>query len=81
MKLLQRIVDARQVNVRSRETLMSSIKAADSRNNTARNDYLRSQSRRQSELDQSNRKLAVKLFTSKPSVQAVTLEREYQTKK
>ncbi len=50
IKLLQRIVDARQVNLKSRSELMSSIAKEDQRASSQRNANLRKDSRKQSEL-------------------------------
>lgn len=70
-------MDARQVNTRSRENLFTGIKREESRSRSTRNAMVRADMRKMSEIAVSNQKLAVKLFTSKPTYQVVNLEREY----
>lgn len=67
VRILQRIVDARQVNVRNRMSLISSIQAEEKRANSQRGAMLRADARKMSSIALSNQKLAVKLFTSKPT--------------
>ena len=65
--MLQRIVDARQVDFKSRDSLLSGIKSSESRVRSTREANQRADTRRMSQVALENQKIAVKLFTQKPT--------------
>jgi hypothetical protein len=75
-------VSARKVDFYdSREKLQSGIRREDSRQRSTRNALVRADMRKMSEIAASNRKLAVKLFTSKPTYSAQLFDRDYKQQK
>ena len=78
VKILKKIIDARQINVKSRERLVSGIRNEENRASSSRNATLRADLKKQSEIAHRNQKLAIKLFTSKPTYQIVNFERQFQ---
>jgi ribonuclease HII len=78
VKLLQRIVDARQVNFKSRDQLINGIKEGELRVQKSRVASIRIENRKLSRMADENKKIAVKLFTSKPTYQAVDFERQFK---
>jgi hypothetical protein len=61
--LLQKIVEARQINVKVKSTTLADIRRDEQRARSTRDANLRNGLRRQSEIAMNNQKLAIKLFT------------------
>lgn len=59
---------------------MSSIQRNENRSNSQRNAMIRAESRKNSEIAKKNQKLAIKLFTTKPTYQAVNLEKDFKAR-
>ena len=76
-KILAHIIGARQVDIRSRKTLVKTIKVGESLSQNRQVALLRSGMHRQSEIARSNQKLAIKLFTQKPTYQVMKFEKDY----
>ena len=62
-KILQKIVEARQINVKARHKLVNTIKKDEDRSRSVRDALARASVRRQSEIAMDNQRIAVKLFT------------------
>lgn len=62
-KILQKIVEARQINVKARHQLVNSIKKDEDRSRSVRDSMARKNVRKQSEIAMDNQRIAVKLFT------------------
>jgi len=77
VKILQRIVDARQVNLNSRDKLINGIRREEKSARGTRDALMRADLRKMSEIAASNQKFAVKLFTSKPTYQVHSYEQQY----
>ena len=63
--ILQKIVEARQINVKSKSNNLADIRREEHRARSTRDANLRAGLRRQSEIAMNNQKLAIKLFTQK----------------
>lgn len=70
-------MDARQVDLRSRDRIISGIRREESRSRSQRSAIARADLRKMSEIAASNQKLAVKLYTKKPTYQVLDLEKDY----
>lgn len=77
MKLLQRIVDARQVDDKSRSSLINVIRQGEERARLGKVASLRAVDRKQTQLAVDNQRMAVKLFSQKPTYQIMDMERRY----
>ena len=73
-KILQKIVEARQINVKARNQLVTSIKKDEDRSRSVRDAMARANVRRQSEIAMDNQRIAVKLFTQKPTYELLRFE-------
>lgn len=62
-KILQKIVEARQINVKARGQFVASIKQEEIRSRSVRDALQRANARRATELALENQRFAVKLFT------------------
>lgn len=72
---MSKIVNARQIDVRQHRKKSSQIKDTESRARSRRESIVRSDLKKKIELSKSNQKLAVKLFSQKPTYQVGNLER------
>lgn len=63
------------MNVQSRERLISGIRREEQQARSTRDALARADQRKMSQIADSNKKLALKLFTSKPTYQVMNLER------
>jgi hypothetical protein len=62
-KILQKIVEARQINVKVKTCNLNDIRKEENRARSTRDANVRAGLRRQSEIAMNNQKLAIKLFT------------------
>ena len=62
-KILQKIVEARQINVKVKSQNLDSIRKEEQRARSTRDANMRAGLRRQSDIAMNNQKLAIKLFT------------------
>ena len=77
-KILQKIVEARQINVKARHQVVNTIRKDEDRSRSVKDAMARESLRRQSEIAMSNQKLAVKLFTQKPTYEVLTFEKQHK---
>lgn len=77
-KILQKIVEARQINVKARGQFVASIKQEEIRSRSVRDALQRANARRATELALENQRFAVKLFTQKPTYQVLTYEKQHK---
>ena len=77
-KILQKIVEARQINVKARHSVVSSIRKDEDRSRSVREALHRESLRKQGEIAMSNQKLAVKLFTQKPTYEVLQSEKAHK---
>jgi len=75
---LQKIVEARQINVKVKTCNLNDIRKEEQRARSTRDANVRAGLRRQSEIAMNNQKLAIKLFTQKPTYQALDWEKKYK---
>ena len=75
-KILQKIVEARQINVKARNQLVTSIKKDEDRSRSVRDAMARANVRKQSEIAMDNQRIAVKLFTQKPTYELLRYEKD-----
>lgn len=80
-KILQKIVEARQINVKARNQLVGNIKKDEDRSRSVRDAMARANVRRQSEIAMNNQRIAVKLFTQKPTYELIRSEKDHQVHK
>ena len=80
-KILQKIVEARQINVKARHKLVSTIKKDEDRSRSVRDALARASVRRQSEIAMDNQRIAVKLFTQKPTYELLKFEKAHKQHK
>lgn len=77
-KILQKIVEARQINVKARGQFVASIKQEEIRSRSVRDALQRANARRATELALENQRFAVKLFTQKPTYQVLSYEKQHK---
>ena len=77
-KILQKIVEARQINVKARHQLVNTIKKDEDRSRSVRDALARANVRRQSEIAMDNQRIAVKLFTQKPTYELLKFEKDHK---
>ena len=80
-KILQKIVEARQINVKARHQLVNTIKKDEDRSRSVRDALARANVRRQSEIAMDNQRIAVKLFTQKPTYELLRFEKDHKMHK
>lgn len=80
-KILQKIVEARQINVKARHKLVNTIKRDEDRSRSVRDALARASVRRQSEIAMDNQRIAVKLFTQKPTYELLKFEKAHKQHK
>ena len=80
-KILQKIVEARQIDVKSRHQIVNQIRKEEERARSVRDAMLRETFRKQSRIAIDNQKFAVKLFTQKPTYGTLELEKQYKRNK
>ena len=76
-KILQKIVEARQINVKARHQLVTTIKKDEDRTRSVRDAMARKTVRHQSQIALDNQRIAVKLFTQKPTYEVLKFEKDH----
>lgn len=80
-KILQKIVEARQINFKARHQLVGTIKKDEDRSRSVRDALARASVRRQSDIAMDNQRIAVKLFTQKPTYELLKFEKDHKDHK
>ena len=71
-------MDARQFNYKKRDSILASIKDQDAMSHNFQKSSVRQKKNHLDQLELENRKMAVKLFSSKSSYQANDLKKQFQ---